>query len=82
VATRGKKPTDTYAGTVRRIVHAWTELFDDACNFVARNDGWPHKREIAVPYHQVTVAHAAGMDSDKYLALAGRRHSPLFQSGA
>jgi hypothetical protein len=45
---------------------------------VARNDGWPDKRKIAIANHQVTVTHAAGVNPYKYFAMIGRRHSALF----
>jgi hypothetical protein len=76
--TRGKKPQQAYAGTAGRVVHAGTKLFDDACDFVARNDGWPHKRKITIANHQVTVANAAGVNLYKYFTKTGHRHGAFF----
>src|SRR5215469_14293933 len=78
VAAGGKQPQDAYASTGRRIAHAGTEFLDDACDFVARNDRWPHKWKLAIANHQVTVTNAADVDSNKYFVMTGRRHSAFF----
>jgi hypothetical protein len=78
MATGGRKPEEAHTGTAWRIVHAGTEFFNHARDFVTRNDRWPHKREIAIANHQVAVANAAGVNPYKYFAMTGRRHSALF----
>jgi hypothetical protein len=52
------------AGTLLRIFHPRTKILDNPCDFVTQDDWQLYKGKIAVPNHEVTMAHAACMNSN------------------
>jgi hypothetical protein len=78
MTTSREKPRNAYASSSRRIVHTRAEILNDSDNFVTQNDRELYKRKVTIPDHQVTVAHAARVDTDEYFPRPHGGDRPVF----
>lgn len=58
--------------------HPRTKTLNHADNFVTWDDRKANKRELTIPYHQVTMTNAAGADSNQHFSVPWRRDRALF----
>jgi hypothetical protein len=57
--------------------YACTKTLHHADNFVPRNDRKTNKRELTIPYHQVTMADTTRADSDQHFSMPWRGDGAL-----